>query len=672
MKKRLLLLSAAIAVMACIVFSLSSCNLGNFDLGSIIPHEHTLGEWYCKTPATCTQDGTEERKCSNCDYTETRGTDALGHDNTENITPANCTKSGKKVISCSRCDFTETETLYTLGHDKVESITPAGCKTPGEKIITCTRCDFTKTETIPALGHKYNNSEKCTVCGVANPDFADNDKWWENISYEETNLIFQMTHCSNVNILSSGCERYLAGESSDEDEIDRLVDARNESAYINANVTITYRYYDDIIDNGLYQCVNTIYTEALANSDSRPDIYCNFITDMFIASLKGAFANIYSNSYEGENYFNTKVNSYMLDLMASIAPAYDKIYVIASDYFIDLIRAFYVVPVNVKLYNSIASDMIADVNDDGAIDVNDFYREVRAKDWTYTRLAQYCAKIYKEGDAGVSGTSIDDTLGFALGKDTVSASGLLYSSSVTIINKTWNSDSNQYDYAYPEKNNELFAIFDAVSNLFGSTGVMCVDFSAASEVDASSPSLGIRTRFANDKILFGGIVLLGDLESEAYQKMNEKSSGFGIAPVPLYKDSNDDYLTQIHGLGRAGAIAKKTTKFYQCSVFLQYQTENSDEIVDEYYNSNFSNSRYSNIEMIEYLKSNASTSFDKLYDEAIGFLYLKEDQHSTRWHDLLCNNDYRLNVRAYYYELYPYRDSKIAELLSLIDKIDEI
>ena len=78
MKKRLLLLSAAIAVMACIVFSLSSCNLGNFDLGSIIPHEHTLGEWYCKTPATCTQDGTEERKCSNCDYTETRGTDALG------------------------------------------------------------------------------------------------------------------------------------------------------------------------------------------------------------------------------------------------------------------------------------------------------------------------------------------------------------------------------------------------------------------------------------------------------------------------------------------------------------------------------------------------------------------------------------------------------------------
>ena len=55
----------------------------------------------------------------------------------------------------------------------------------------------------------------------------EDEEWWDDISYDETNLIFQMTHCSNQDELSSGCERYLAGESDDNGEIDKLVDMRN-------------------------------------------------------------------------------------------------------------------------------------------------------------------------------------------------------------------------------------------------------------------------------------------------------------------------------------------------------------------------------------------------------------------------------------------------------------
>jgi hypothetical protein len=42
--------------------------------------KHTMGEWYEILPATCETSGTEQRDCSECDYSETQETPALGHD----------------------------------------------------------------------------------------------------------------------------------------------------------------------------------------------------------------------------------------------------------------------------------------------------------------------------------------------------------------------------------------------------------------------------------------------------------------------------------------------------------------------------------------------------------------------------------------------------------------
>ena len=515
------------------------------------------------------------------------------------------------------------------------------------------------------------------------PGKGESGEWWDDIAYDETSLIFQMTHCSNKEELSSGCERYLAGESADNGEIDKLVDMRNEAAYVDTNVNVTYRYYEDIDGNGFSQCINTIYNETLVTSTTSPDMYCNFMTDMLVASLKGSFSNLYSTKhgegdYTGVNYFDTKDDAYMADLMSSLTLSLDKIYVIASDYFIDLIRAFFVVPVNVKLYNSIASDMIEDLNEDGAVDVNDFFEEVWAKDWTYTRLAQYCAQIYKEGEAGVTNASIDDTLGFALGKNGLPAAGLVYTSSVVVINKTWNESRGDYDYAYPEENQELYDLSEAVKKLFESRGVMCVDGTAAASVGATTANLGVRTQFTKDKILFGGIILVGSIEYEAYQRMKGEDTGFGLVPVPLYRDgSEDNYLTQIHVVGRAGGIARGTKKFVQCSAFLQYQTEHSTDILNQYYDYNLTyeaaDGLDGNVDMLKYIRSNVRTSFDKLFEDAIGFMYLNEDAESSanRWHTILCDNDYKINLREAYNAHAPAKHERLDDLIKQYDQLPE-
>ena len=362
----------------------------------------------------------------------------------------------------------------------------------------------------------------------------------------------------------------------------------------------------------------------------------------------------------------------MADLMNSLSLSKIKQYVIASDYFIDLVRAFMVVPVNVRLYNSIAKDMITDYNKDGYLDINDFFEEVFNVKWTYTRLADYCQKIFAEGTAGVPGASMDDTLGFALGRNGLPAAGLVYSSSVDIISEEWIGD--RYDYYYPEENEELFKLADAIKLLFNQRGVLCVTRDDAQSVDAATANLGVRTKFVNDQLLFGGIILLGSIEYEAYQNMKKSDDGgFGIVPVPLYREgSNDKYLTHIHVIGRAGAIARNTKKFVQCSAFLHYQSCNSLDIKNDYYEYTLVHGAaagehgvFGNIEMLKYIRQNVRTSFDKLYEDAIGFMYADVDENSVgnRFHNLLCSNGYQLDdIATKYAELQPQKASALKNL----------
>ena len=526
----------------------------------------------------------------------------------------------------------------------------------------------------------------------------DEGNWWEKIKYDDTTLLFKMTNCDNSDELPSGCEQYLAGTFNDlnrEDPINELITQRNEDAYELTKVTVTYDYYPD--EQSLYgfsRARNAIYDEIMSNSSATPDMYCNWMTDLLICSLKGCFANLYSRNYgvgdyKGNNHFNLKNDGYMADLMGSLTLSTQKIYVVASDYFIDLIRAFFVIPVNVSLFNSIAQAMYPDVANP---DINTFFDEVKPctctnydsstkctdecadGGWTYDRLMQFSEKIYQ-----ASGTdnkeSINDRLGFALGANGLPAAGLVYTSSVTIISKDWNADENKYDYAYPATNQNLYDLVGKISDMMNTPGVYFATKADAESLNYEGEKtalLGIRNQFVSNKMLFGGIVLVGSLEYDAYQNMKTpERGGFGVVPVPVYK-AGDDYLTQIHVVGRAGAIRYNTSKFVQCSAFLHYQSCNSQEIKDDYYEYTLvhgaaggPNSVEGNIEMLQYIRQNVRTSFDKLFEDAIGFMYedVIPDSENNRFHTLLANNGYQYTgMSGKYDELYTIKSQALANL----------
>ena len=544
--------------------------------------------------------------------------------------------------------------------------------------------------------------------------------------WETTELRFKMTHNSNGQELPSSCDRYLSGELKDIPDpgrVDEYVYERNEAAYQATKVNVTYTYYEDIEKYGWGQNIDVIYNEVKSTDPERPDMYCNFVYDMVATSLKGSFANLLSTTrheddpdLKGKNYFEFAADpanyvdtgeGYMWEYMKWLTLSKWKMYCLSSDYFTDMVRAFLVVPVNVGLLESLQTgdeewnkDRVTTLDGKNQVETNytieDFYALVDAHLWNYETLAKFSSAIadHEDGNTSSEGYDIHDTIGFALGTGSgLSAAGMLYTTTITIIDRVYDKDAKDYVYSYPYtepskydangdvveficngQHEELNLFCSNLYTLFSTPGVVAVSpdeaavYSAATAEKTSKDITGIRNRFATGHILFGGVICLGSLEYAEYKEMNAAGqSGYGIVPVPLYRSSYyedgkekvDEYQTQIHNLGRVGAISHTTEKFAQCTAFLNYQSTHSTDIINEYYNYKLSNDVAAggvkeNAEMLKFIRKNVRSSFDKAYEDALGRFYNATDPESMnkQWHTMIMNSDYKFDqMRTRYAEI---------------------
>lgn len=491
------------------------------------------------------------------------------------------------------------------------------------------------------------------------PDYYD---WLNDICYDDTELILQLTKCDNANQLSSGCERYLEGNTNDDEDIDRYVDERNSNAERSTHLKINYTYVDNTYANyGATKNIKRIVTETNNKNQDTPDIYCNFVTDIVCASLFGSLAHIKSLTYGAEqdmlgiNYFDETAPGYMTELMTSLSLSLDKLYVIASDYFIDIIRSVYIVPVNVSVFNEIAANdsKLPDYTNDGIKDINDLFEEVKDGGWTYDRVADYAAAAYKPSvPDGTDTDSAVGRLGFALAKNELSAAGMIYSSGIKIIDKHFDNVELKYDYSYLRENPELAGLAGKLSTLMSMDGIKCItrnDASAVGVTGASSELAAIRKQFASGNVLFGGITLLGSLEHPEYQQMNKTGGGgFAILPVPVYNSAVSPIDPQIHDTARVGAIAGCTAKFAQCTAFIQYQATASIDIFNEYSDKFFtyeaSGALDGNLEAVQFIRENLTDSFDKVFEDATYYFYPRSlGTPANRWYALICNAEYAMS-----------------------------
>ena len=112
---------------------------------------------FISTTATCTAAGQDTYKCSRCDDTDQSERVALGHTFPAEWTtiPATCTEDGKQEKVCTVCDFAEYNSEYSapaLGHDFSEYIetTPYTCTQDGYETYACSRCPVTEQRSLAA------------------------------------------------------------------------------------------------------------------------------------------------------------------------------------------------------------------------------------------------------------------------------------------------------------------------------------------------------------------------------------------------------------------------------------------------------------------------------------------------------------------------------------------
>ncbi len=554
----------------------------------------------------------------------------------------------------------------------------------------------------------------CDVCGerVERKPVTVGGIELPSVTWDETKLLFQMTHNSNREELSSGCEKYLAGESNEAGSIYTNVKERNRAAKDYAGVDVEYMYYEDTETYTWGKSITKMEESAkLTSEKGRPDMFCNFVYDMVYASLIGSFNNLYNDKISSEgvesgqlaNYFQFAKNGaydatyvdtgsgYMIEYMQSLTLSEHKMYLVASDYFIDLVRAFFVVPVNIELLNQIpASDdenaFNYDYNESGSYDIEDFYTLVDEQKWNYDAVKGFSKQIASPVDNAKD--KLDGVWGFALAEGGLGASGILYTTSIVVIERenitltdpVTKIPYQDYTFWYPDASEPLEEFCENLSSLFSPSteGVVSVSGSTYGQ----SAEQAVRNRFSENFILFGGIICVGSLEEQEYKNMTgEGKSGFGVAPVPLYRtnyiDENtqqtkvDRYLTQIHNIGRVGAIAVKSNKFAQCTAFLNYQSLHSTDILNDYYNwtlkSDIAGDVAGNADMLDYIRENVRSSFDKAFEDAIGRHYLGSDStyNQDKWHNMILDAHYLLS-RADMHSAYDgIKDKKAGALKSL-------
>ena len=267
----------------------------------VIPaYGHTFSDWTITDSPECEDDGTAQRVCQECGYTESENINATGHvwetdeDGNEVYTvdlEPSCTTDGSKSIHCTKCDakkdsiaipmvdhtWSAWETVEmpdcddegtlqrtcevcgaidTLGLDPtghewptdengetVYTIVEATCTSDGSKSVLCARCGVAlESEVIPALGHDFVDGI-CSRCGV-----GDGTMEKPEIILEGTDEIFTIGLDTSASIHCSADRQWFVSVAVDGEIVDEKYYTVSEGSTI---ITFSSEYLDTL-EPGMY------------------------------------------------------------------------------------------------------------------------------------------------------------------------------------------------------------------------------------------------------------------------------------------------------------------------------------------------------------------------------------------------------------------------------------
>lgn len=176
---------------------------------SKLPHAWT--SWDVEKAPTCTEGGSEARRCANCNESENHPLPPCGHQPKEWKTALmpTCEMAGEKHSLCSVCDDSLVESLVALGHKwgDFEIMESPGCETTGAEVRRCSACNCTEIVELEMLHHRWGSyleihhatctreglyHRLCETCGHIDPLATDIEAHefgpWGKTQYDDCSL----------------------------------------------------------------------------------------------------------------------------------------------------------------------------------------------------------------------------------------------------------------------------------------------------------------------------------------------------------------------------------------------------------------------------------------------------------------------------------------------------
>ncbi len=353
-------------------------------------------------------------------------------------------------------------------------------------------------------------------------------------------------------------ERYIRGsDTAEEDGVQNLVFDRNKNVRDMLGIGIEYQEV-----RHQYAAVQQYIDEqVMAATENTPDIFIDDVYGTIRSAMNGNIRNALEvDPTEGENYFvkfgMTEENGWYPEYMNGMTLNPSIYYILAGDYFIDVLREAFVLYVNIDEFESRIGDLGPNL-----------YDEIKLGNWTYDMMAEYADMGWERADRNNSGSAqIEDVcVGFLI--DSISVYPFFYASDFSLYNKTPNGT---YEVLY--ENQPYFTFVNAVFDLLTAQAVYRTD------EDGKGAAYRSSTLFAAGNVLFAEGMWLSNLESQEIRDMKEKK---GVIVYPRYSGSKT-YNTFIHDTAEVGSIAMSTNKFSACTAYLQCVTEESGDMIQRY------------------------------------------------------------------------------------------
>ena len=166
------------------------------------------------------------------------------------------------------------------------------------------------------------------------------DGSWDNVDFGGEKVYICVSANQDSEVTFPACDIYIKGpDTTTTEEVQKKVLTRNKKVESLLNLEVVYSETDLSYDLVL----EDIEKRVLAADEDAPDIYNNDMYGLTRAMMRGYLWNVSNpgtdaDGNEVKNYFDFTYDGWNYDFMKGCTFDQNKMYLLAGDYFIDMIR----------------------------------------------------------------------------------------------------------------------------------------------------------------------------------------------------------------------------------------------------------------------------------------------------------------------------------------------